>query len=1064
MDHGYDAYPSACVSNTTRTNTMTSITTPLPDYVGQSGPATFHWWLWDTWPGYLTPYGTDVGTTTVSLPPYPAVWALGYHNSTAGHGVYDFQGVYSNNAFMGSSWPADCLEDPTYWLGWLPLYTIIMNNIDGTCVGMAGESLEFYNGYEDCNSYDTNVFYPSGFRVCDGENIYTHPSCGPDCPIDLWAHVVVNHGVQLTTSFIGTACAQMSLASSGVRGDPRNCLSALRSALNASNIWSILDLKPSLGTGHVLVPYAIQDVPGGHSHIMVYDCNKEYHAEEDPGNGNNISSTTAYVDIDTNANTYTYTMADGTNWSGTGIYVIPLDVWLGDRHAPIWEEAAASMFAALVVCGNADAQYTAPDGSQLGWTATGAPVDTMTNGVPFDVIGSTRTNHNTFLIIQSNLYPSLTIQVNVRQDGHYLFHTSDLCRILQLEVLNAHGGDTEMLGVGCTNQVTNQVINSFTYAPTRSDEVFWPKAAVCLGGKDSAVFRWYGLNPGVGGKVQIRTLPDARSVDLVNDSSTILSPFVVVAWADSTNAIAGTNAFTPPPIPPGALQRLTLAQWPSAQVLLCGMDTNGDGVIDSSQSIQGTNFNNQPPVPGANTIVLTENTTTNILTSQLLVSATDPDGDPLSIPSVVNLTQSGGSATLAGGSITYVPPTSYTGLDAIYYTLADPYQTVQGVVTVTVNAINNQPPTLPCQTNVIKYMQMPNLQNGMDVLACTNGTLPPIVLADDFVCTNIGPISDIHLWCSWLGDNIDLSAPIWLAIYDDVPATNNQPSHPGNLVWSQWFGPNDYVQNLYTTGFESFYDPSTSTTLGTDTNMYYYCFSLFPTNRFVQTGTAASPQTNWLAVYAAPSGNAGSRFGWKTSAVQQNDAAAWSPGWPPTAAWQPVLDTNNFPLDFAFVINTATNCQQPVLLCSNQTVVCGATWTFDPPGIVDPCCGTNGVPTLVSITSSGSCPWVIQANWAYTNCLGSIGSGVQTILVMATNAPVLMVPDGGDLGLNPTVPDDAAMLSQVAVNAACGMLLTNVTHVDGSNGSIFSRTFTILAKDILLQSGDDQRDLYVGSR
>jgi hypothetical protein len=145
------------------------------------------------------------------------------------------------------------------------------------------------------------------------------------------------------------------------------------------------------------------------------------------------------------------------------------------------------------------------------------------------------------------------------------------------------------------------------------------------------------------------------------------------------------------------------------------------------------------------------------------------------------------------------------------------------------------------ETNLVKYIQPPNLTNGMDVWASQG-----LVLADDFVCTNSGLVTDIHIWCSWLDDYVDPNTSIWLGIYDDVPATNG-PSHPGNLKWQQWFSPGQYIQGRYTTDFEQFYDPTSLSPLGTDTNMYYYCF--YPTNAFHQQGTASQPQVYWLAVY-----------------------------------------------------------------------------------------------------------------------------------------------------------------------------------------------------------------------
>ena len=78
-------------------------------------------------------------------------------------------------------------------------------------------------------------------------------------------------------------------------------------------------------------------------------------------------------------------------------------------------------------------------------------------------------------------------------------------------------------------------------------------------------------------------------------------------------------------------------------------------------------------------------------------------------------------------------------------------------------------------------------------------------MADDFPCDQTGPITDIHIWASWLGDataGIIPDIPITLAIWSDVPAFTNAdgrlvPSHPGQRLWSETFVPGGAVPGLY---------------------------------------------------------------------------------------------------------------------------------------------------------------------------------------------------------------------------------------------------------------------------
>jgi hypothetical protein len=221
-------------------------------------------------------------------------------------------------------------------------------------------------------------------------------------------------------------------------------------------------------------------------------------------------------------------------------------------------------------------------------------------------------------------------------------------------------------------------------------------------------------------------------------------------------------------------------------------------------------------------------------------------------------------------------------------------------------ATNNQPPPVVCvESDYEKYVQWPNLFGGFDVWNT------PYLLADDFICTNTGPVSDIHLWGSWLNDQAQTNSIVfWLGIYDDVPTNAiNQYSHPGtNLLWQQWFNPGQYAEMIWTNNAqEQFLDPGTSNTLGGDSVVWYYCF--YPTNAFQQTGTPTNSKTYWLAAYAQLPVGGNNNYGWKTATNQQHDIsvhAPWpgaaptnNPGWTPTA-YRPPTGGPSVPLDLAF--------------------------------------------------------------------------------------------------------------------------------------------------------------------
>ena len=62
-------------------------------------------------------------------------------------------------------------------------------------------------------------------------------------------------------------------------------------------------------------------------------------------------------------------------------------------------------------------------------------------------------------------------------------------------------------------------------------------------------------------------------------------------------------------------------------------------------------------------------------------------------------------------------------------------------------------------------------------------------MADDWLCTNARPVTDIHWWGSfltWTGTNLPPQIPVGyhFAIWTDVPTNaNNLFSHPGRVLW-----------------------------------------------------------------------------------------------------------------------------------------------------------------------------------------------------------------------------------------------------------------------------------------
>ena len=209
-------------------------------------------------------------------------------------------------------------------------------------------------------------------------------------------------------------------------------------------------------------------------------------------------------------------------------------------------------------------------------------------------------------------------------------------------------------------------------------------------------------------------------------------------------------------------------------------------------------------------------------------------------------------------------------------------------------------------TNATKYVQYPDQsQTGLDVWMAQ-----PLILADDFLCTNTGPITDIHLWTSWLNDQIVPNTPFTISIWSDAPAGQGQIpySRPSQMLWSESFQPGTYEFRLWTNSFEYFWNPD-GDIMGSDQKIWQYNF--YPTNPFTQTGELQKPVVYWLAA-TVPPGAASVNVGWKTSTNHWNDRAVYGHGLTGVTDWKPLNDPRTqAPLDLSFALTTKQNPTNP---------------------------------------------------------------------------------------------------------------------------------------------------------
>ena len=195
--------------------------------------------------------------------------------------------------------------------------------------------------------------------------------------------------------------------------------------------------------------------------------------------------------------------------------------------------------------------------------------------------------------------------------------------------------------------------------------------------------------------------------------------------------------------------------------------------------------------------------------------------------------------------------------------------------------------------------------------------LAPRSVADDWRCTETGPVTDIHFWFSAQGDWLNLQQPVeaqiqnvHVAIHADIPAGPAVGfSRPGAILWQRDFtlgGAGSQVKIRQTgLGPQWWYDPATGQVLPNDHQKIYQCnITNIRDNFYQKRGTIY-----WLEV----SINAQAPVGWKSSDQGQypgafinnhyQDDATWFAG---GGGWQdlhyPSTPKQGQSMDMAFVI------------------------------------------------------------------------------------------------------------------------------------------------------------------
>lgn len=170
------------------------------------------------------------------------------------------------------------------------------------------------------------------------------------------------------------------------------------------------------------------------------------------------------------------------------------------------------------------------------------------------------------------------------------------------------------------------------------------------------------------------------------------------------------------------------------------------------------------------------------------------------------------------------------------------------------------------------FPQLPD-PDGWDVYA-----QDPKVLADDWRCSETGPVSDVHLWGSWKNDDRGIIDSIHVSIHKDIPAgvDPDMPwSHPGTLEWERDFTATEFtVIDPWGDGQEGWYNPNPPEEVIPLDHTTFHQINIV---NIVDPFTQQVGEIYWLDISVKTHSDSGTtvEWGWKTTLDNWNDDAVW---------------------------------------------------------------------------------------------------------------------------------------------------------------------------------------------
>ncbi|MFH1701594.1 MAG: dockerin type I repeat-containing protein [Candidatus Zixiibacteriota bacterium] len=170
----------------------------------------------------------------------------------------------------------------------------------------------------------------------------------------------------------------------------------------------------------------------------------------------------------------------------------------------------------------------------------------------------------------------------------------------------------------------------------------------------------------------------------------------------------------------------------------------------------------------------------------------------------------------------------------------------------------------------------------------------PLIIADDFLCTESGLIKDIHFWGAWRNGVEGQVVAFVLSLHDDIPVSPDNPySRPGLTLWEMTVEGFDIVP-IDPPSREGWYDPGSGEIIYNDHTPYFQ-YNICLDDAMAPTQEAG--RVYWLNISAIVENPVNTQWGWKSTQDHWNDDCVWAV-WG-DLNWQEILEphetiTNQF--------------------------------------------------------------------------------------------------------------------------------------------------------------------------